>query len=106
MHAFRTLPRINAARRIRAAIGLATLCPLLALAQMSSAGFQVPRQSIDGGATRAASATFTLVASVGQPDAGSAMTGGAFTLRGGFQRAVEPAGPAPDPLFADGFEPR
>jgi hypothetical protein len=77
----------------------------VALAQSSSASFSVPRQSIDGGAQRAASATYGLNGTLGQPDAGPAMSSATFSLRGGFHRAAVASGPQPDPIFANGFEP-
>ena len=79
------------------------LAPSLALAQSSSASFQVPRQSIDAGAGRATSASYTLEGSIGQPDAGSTVTSASYSLRGGFH-LVAPAVPLPDPLFSNDFE--
>jgi hypothetical protein len=75
-----------------------------ALAQSSSATFNVPRQSIDGGAQRAASASYSLNGTVGQPDAGAAMSSATFSVRGGFHLAAA-TGPLPDSIFANGFEP-
>jgi hypothetical protein len=75
----------------------------IALAQSSSASYQIPRQTIDGGAQRSTSASYTLDATIGQPDAGPVMTSGSYELRGGFHRAAA-TGPLPDPLFSDGFE--
>lgn len=82
---------------------LLLLLPLAALAQSASASYQIPRQSIDGGAGRANSATYTLEGVIGQPDAGTTMTSASYDLRGGFHRAAPPA-PLPDAMFADGFE--
>jgi hypothetical protein len=76
----------------------------VAVAQSGSASFSLPRQSIDGGAQRAASATYGLDGTIGQPDAGPAMSGATFSVRGGFHRATA-GGPQPDPIFANGFEP-
>lgn len=81
----------------------ALLLPWAAFAQSGSASYQIPRQSIDGGAGRATSATYTLHGTIGQPDAGATMTSASYTLRGGFHLAA-PAAPLPDPLFSDGFE--
>ena len=75
-----------------------------AWAQSGSATFVLPRQSIDGGAQRASSASYRLDGTIGQPDAGPAMSGATFSVRGGFHRAAA-AGPQPDPIFANGFEP-
>ena len=82
----------------------ATVAVGVALAQSSSATYNVPRQSIDGGAQRASSASYSLSGTVGQADAGPAMSGATFSVRGGFHRSAA-AGPQPDPIFANGFEP-
>jgi hypothetical protein len=82
-----------------------TMGPALALAQAASATYQIPRQSIDGGAGRPTSALFTLETTIGQPDAGAAKTSASFSLRGGFQRVATAEAP-PEVLFADGFEAR
>lgn len=82
---------------------VAALASGLALAQSSSASYQIPRQSIDGGGGRATSASYTLHGTIGQPDAGPTMTSASYTLRGGFHLAGASA-PLPDALFSDGFE--
>jgi hypothetical protein len=79
------------------------MLPALALAQSSSASYQLPRQSIDAGAGRSGSTSYTLEGSIGQPDAGPSMSSASFRLNGGFQLAA-PDAPLPDPLFANGFE--
>jgi len=68
----------------------------------SSASYQIERQSLDGGGGAAASASYVLNGSIGQPDAGAPMSSTSFQLRGGFQRAVVSA--RPEQIFADGFE--
>ncbi|MBK8069636.1 MAG: hypothetical protein IPK27_19050 [Rhodanobacteraceae bacterium] len=73
-----------------------------AIAQSSSASYQIPRQSIDGGAARARSAGYTIEGTIGQPDAAPPAASASYELRGGFHRAA--AGALPDPLFANGFE--
>ncbi len=96
---------MNAGRPGRVLLALAGVVAVGgALAQSSSANFSVPRQSIDGGAQRASSASYSLNGTVGQPDAGPAMSGATFSVRGGFHRAAA-GGPQPDPIFANGFEP-
>ncbi|MFN7552966.1 MAG: hypothetical protein ACK59M_15290 [Pseudomonadota bacterium] len=74
------------------------------LAQSSSTTYSIPRQSIDGGTQRASSATYSVTGTVGQPDAGPAVSAATFTVRGGFHRA-SPAAPLPDAMFSNGFEP-
>lgn len=94
---------VTATRRMAAVLLVSVGWTGTALAQSSSASFQIPRQSIEGGAGRATSATYTLNGTIGQPDAGAPMTSATFAVRGGFHRAA-PAAPLPDPLFSDGFE--
>jgi hypothetical protein len=92
--------------RVRvAAVGLGLLAAVgAALAQSSSATFNVPRQSVDGGAQRTTSATYSANATVGQPDAGPTSSSATYGLRGGFHLAAT-AGPLPDSIFSNGFEP-
>lgn len=95
--------RVRGTRVALIALGAVVSLPTLAPAQPASASYQIPRQSIDAGAGRATSASYTLDGTIGQSDAGAAMTSASYTLRGGFHRAA-PAAPMPDPLFSDGFE--
>lgn len=74
-----------------------------AFSQSSSASFEVPRQSIDAGATRSSSASYALDATIGQPDASPLMSSASYELRAGFHRLAMNA-QLPDPLFANGFE--
>jgi hypothetical protein len=71
-------------------------------ARSSSTHFSLPRQSIDGGAARSASASFVVVGAVAQPDAGPAMSSTSYQVRGGFHVAVRAA--LSDDLFANSFE--
>jgi hypothetical protein len=104
------ISRVRASPRRRhggfavAAGGLLVALATAAVAQSSSATFNVPRQSIDGGAQRASSATYGLNGTLGQPDAGPAVSSATFSVSGGFHRATA-SGPQPDPIFANGFEP-
>lgn len=89
---------------LHALVALACTCGVgLALAQSSSANFSAPRQSIDGGAQRASSATYGIDGTVGQPEAGPAMSGATFSVRGGFHRRAADAGPSEE-IFRNGFE--
>jgi hypothetical protein len=60
-----------------------SLCavPLTASAQL----FSVDWYTIDGGGGQSGDGSFELTATVGQPDAGATLSGGGFTLTGGFQ---------------------
>ena len=77
---------------------LLTLAPASA-APSGSASYQLPRQSLDGGAVTARGGDFTLTGAIGQPDASVPAVGGTFTLSGGFHRQT-----GADLLFRDGFE--
>jgi hypothetical protein len=73
------------------AMGLAVLLVLAvtALAQ-SGDGYAVDRWTVDsgGGWLNATEGGFALRGTVGQPDAGPALTGGGYTLSGGFWHAT------------------
>ncbi len=91
--------------------GAVLVCALLlahpwppALAQATSTSYEIPRQTIDGGAARAASASYSVDATLGQADAQQPMSSSNFQVRGGFHRPAQPLGPLPDDVFADGFE--
>jgi hypothetical protein len=68
-------------------------------AQASGGPFQVPRQVVAAGATRAQGAGFALTGTLGQANTGLA-SAGVYRLNGGFQRGQASA----DTLFGDGFE--
>jgi hypothetical protein len=69
----------------------------------SSASYQFPRQSIDAGAGRSSSASYTMNATFGQPDVGAPLTSASYSLQGGFHRTA-PAVSQPDEIFSNGFE--
>jgi hypothetical protein len=74
-------------RRGLIALMLLTLTTLLAVAAraQSGGGYELSWWTIDsGGVTFAAGGTFNLGGTVGQPDASNPLTGGAFSLTGGF----------------------
>jgi hypothetical protein len=66
---------------------LVLLILLLLLASAYAAAqeleFALPRWSIDGGAGSSAGGGYALSATLGQPDAGPALSGGDYTLTGG-----------------------
>lgn len=68
----------------------------------ASASYQIPRQTVDAGAGRSSSASFTLNASIGQPDVGARMTSASFRLSGGFHRGAPSE--HEDRIFADRFQ--
>ena len=50
----------------------------------AGSNFEIPSYSIDSGGGMISGGTFTLVGSIGQPDAGPTLSGSTFTLQGGF----------------------
>ena len=54
--------------------------------------FSIDWFTIDGGGGISTGGDYALSGSIGQPDAGAVMSGGAFDLTGGFWSAVETAG--------------
>ncbi|USN98702.1 MAG: hypothetical protein H6810_11130 [Phycisphaeraceae bacterium] len=72
---------------------LATFATIMSLAVAASAQpYEIPWYTIDGGGGTSAGGTFQLAGTIGQPDAGPTMTGGGFSLTGGFWAGVGPAG--------------
>jgi hypothetical protein len=67
----------------------------LAVPSRAQSQFSLTWYTIDGGGGASSGGGSTLTGTVGQPDAGPAMTGGTFSLAGGFWSA--PGGPPPCP---------
>ena len=65
------------------------LSSAVALAQTGD-GFDLSWSTIDGGGGTSSGGAFSLSGTVGQPDASVAMTGGSYTLQGGFWAGVPP----------------
>ena len=57
-------------------------------AASASGGFEIPWWTLDGGGGTVSGGAFQVSGTVGQPDAGARMTGGAFTVTGGFWAGV------------------
>jgi len=67
-------------------IGLTLLLlpfPEATLAQQGG-GYEITNWTVDGGGGKSASSSYALVGTIGQPDAGQAMTGSSYRLVGGF----------------------
>ncbi|MGC9357684.1 MAG: hypothetical protein ACP5GX_07455 [Anaerolineae bacterium] len=68
------------------ALGLTLLLltfPAIILAQQGG-GYEITAWTLDGGGGESAGGSYILAGTVGQPDAGPAMTGGSYRLVGGF----------------------
>ena len=86
-------------QHFRAPATLPGLAGLMLAASVSAEGiapgsFSIPWHTVDGGGGTSSGGAFTLIGSIGQPDAGAPMSGGAFALTGGFW----PGGGVPAPL--------
>ena len=64
-----------------------TVCVLLCWAMPAGAQVTIPWSTIDSGGGTSSGGSFVLSGTIGQPDAGLPMTGGGFTLTGGFWSA-------------------
>ncbi len=74
------------------------------LAGPSGGQFEITWYTIDAGGTNNASGgSFELSGTIGQPDAGPVMTGGQFSLAGGFWPGVNNAPACPGDLTNDGM---
>ena len=84
-------------------IGSIVLCAgVAALAQLGGSDFDLSWHTIDGGGgSSSTGGGFELAGTIGQHDAGPAMTGGKFALLGGFWSGVGSAPGAPCPWDLD-----
>ncbi len=60
------------------------LCMLLLLAASMAIAYELDWWTIDGASGTSTGGAYSLSGTVGQPEAGTAMTGGSYTLNGGF----------------------
>lgn len=93
-------------RRILRGWTAAAAVVLVALPAWGQSGgdFTLVRSTLDGGGGRATGGSFTVQATIAQPDADPLpATGGDYALRGGFW-GVGAGVPHGDAIFSDGFE--
>jgi hypothetical protein len=72
---------------------LASLLPLLFGACCAQGQLAINWSTIDGGGGTSSGGTFSLSGTIGQPDAGAAISGGTFTVLGGFWPEATPPAP-------------
>lgn len=87
--------------RIICAASVLLLLPSPTGAQSGSAGFSMPRQTLDAGVATASSASFEVTGALGQPDAAPPASSPGYSLSGGFHRQ---ATTTTDLMLSDGFE--
>ena len=86
-----------------AGVSMLTASTVLAVGP-SGGPYSIPWSTIDGGGVISSTGgSFTLSGTIGQPDAGGPMTGGSFSLTGGFWAGVDTSLPCPADLNGDGF---
>tara|TARA_R110000868_G_scaffold119469_1_gene316531 strand:- start:237581 stop:237985 length:405 start_codon:yes stop_codon:yes gene_type:complete len=65
--------------------------------------YSIPWSTIDGGGViNSSGGGYTLSGTIGQPDASNAMTGGSYSLTGGFWAGIGSGVPCPADLTGDG----
>ncbi len=76
---------------VRRRVGIPVMLMLIALLVVGSvayaqggSGYDLSWWTVDGGGGSLSNGSYALSGSVGQPDAGTALTGGNYTLVGGF----------------------
>lgn len=75
-----------------------------AAAGPSGGAFEISWYTIDAGGTSSTiGGNFELAGTIGQPDAGAEMTGGSFSLTGGFWPGLSTTPPCPADLTGDGI---
>lgn len=72
-----------------------------------STAYAVPRYVVASGGGTSSGGLFAMQGSIGQLNADplAPLSGGAFTVNGGFWPGIAPPAPSVDTLFASGFEP-
>jgi len=80
---------------------MAAVAALALSASSASAQFSLTWYTIDGGGGTSSGGAFALSGTIGQHDAGPALTGGTFTLQGGFWVGGGTGGPSCAPCVAD-----
>ena len=66
------------------ALGLVILLLLLSTAALAVGGYSLPWWTADGGGGSSNGTGYQLSGTIGQPDAGPALSGGSYRLEGGF----------------------
>lgn len=91
--------------RGRATLAIAAACTLLAaFTAAQTAGpptFDLSWRTVDGGGGTSIGGAFAVSGTIGQPDAGPALTGGSYALSGGFWFGGGPAPTCPADLAND-----
>ena len=74
------------------ALGATVMSMLFLLPVSSRAQFAIGWHSVDGGGVTSTGGVFSVSGTIGQPDAGTLLAGGGYSLAGGFWSVVEMPG--------------
>jgi hypothetical protein len=87
----------------RASSAAAMVMSLLVICALAALGsdYDLAWHTVDGGGGSSGGGGYELAGTIGQPDAGALMSGGEYTLAGGFWVASAPASEPPCPLPGD-----
>ena len=91
-------------RHLPALLGLLLLASACFAQAQSGAGYEIRRSTIDSGGGTSSDGTSSLTGTIGQFDAGAAMTAAGYELRPGFWGSATASVPN-DTIFRNGFEP-
>jgi hypothetical protein len=76
---------MNRSRSISMVVAVLSVFITAAVAQLAApAGFDISWSTVDGGGGVSVGGTFALTGTIGQPDAGPILSGGGFSVAGGF----------------------
>jgi hypothetical protein len=78
-------------------IGLLGAISIEIVLAQTGGGYDLSWSTIDGGGGSVSSGGYQLIGTIGQPDAGAALTGGGYTLTGGFWPVASSGGVVPPP---------
>jgi hypothetical protein len=78
------MKHLTATGRMTALVGIALLLVVSTTLAQTGGGYNLTWWTVDGGGGGSSDGGYTLMGTVGQPDAGDALSGGGYTLTGGF----------------------
>jgi hypothetical protein len=86
-------------RRLALVLLLAAILGVSAALAQTGGGYDLTWSTIDGGGSGSAGGGYQLTGTLGQPDAGATLSGGAYSLSGGFWAGASIGGKVYLPLL-------
>ncbi len=87
------------ARKALLLVAVGVLLSASAVLAQTGGGFDLTWNTVDGGGGTSTGGSFSLTGTIGQPDAGAPLSGGGYTLVGGFWGEIRIPGPVYLPLI-------